>query len=85
MTEYEVTCATKRQPHEYITMIGGPVWGRKTPEQAITAIRNGDKFFVRDRQNRVYIRIVSMSGGYVLRTEPNGLPSDNLENLSACN
>jgi len=84
MTEYEITCATKRRPHEYITMIGGPGCGRMTPEQAISAIRRGDRFFTKTGQNRVYIRIVKMIAGFVLRTEPNGLPADNLENLPEC-
>jgi hypothetical protein len=65
-------------------MIGGPRWGRKTPEQAIAAIKDGDRFFVKVRSNEVIIRVVSMSGGYVLRTEPNGSRLDNLENLPGC-
>lgn len=84
----EVTRTKKGEPHEYIETIGGP-WGTMSAEDAIAAINTGKlydrtEFFVRNEDKEVDVIVVKVMGKYQLKTKPDGILGDNLDNLPDC-
>ena len=82
----EVTCTKKGKPHEYIEGIGGTC-GRMSAEDAIAATKRlNDKkeFFVRNGKDEVNVIVVEVKGKYQLKTVPDGILGDNLDNLPDC-
>jgi len=93
MATYQVTCVTKPERasrHEHITHIGNTAerW-RFTREEAVRRIEalHPDEFFVRDALTgkRAVVRVVREAGkDPYLRTQADGVPTDNLLSLPEC-
>ncbi len=89
----EINCINKSDrtnPHERIKGVGGgqtilASW-RKTQEQAIAEIENGEsQFYVSMDGDKVWVIVaVSRYGNKYLKTEPDGEQPNNLLSLPEC-
>ncbi len=85
----EITCANKPYTFsgpEAITEVGGSGW--TSPAWQIVAIlenKFSPIFYFTSFQGRVtLVEVVEMFGKKFLRTSPDGVPGNNLENLGMC-
>ena len=84
MADRRVT-GTGKDLHGDITALCG-WWGRSSKANAITEIELGrHTYYVQDVYNhRANVQVVNGRTGKYLRTDPNALCSDNLDNLPNC-
>ena len=87
MADVQVTCINKehrQNPHEGITYLGGPNWWwpRKDVITSIKAKTN--TFFTLVNGKRADIKVVEGANGEYVRTQADGVWTDNLLALGEC-
>ena len=84
MADRQVT-RTGKDLHGDITALCGR-WGRRSKAEAISDIESGrHTYFVQDAfGRRANVQVVNGRTGKYLRTDPNAISSDNLDNLPNC-
>jgi hypothetical protein len=96
MKAYEIDCATKSgnpctEREQHITRVGAKrVGGTKHRDWSVADVRrkikNGDRFFTMDTRGRAadVERYTCGCGRKTIRTRPDAVTTNNLDNLPAC-
>ncbi|MGZ4688182.1 MAG: DUF3892 domain-containing protein [Acidimicrobiia bacterium] len=86
LASHQITCATKVHPHRHIVRVGGPS-GSWSVEQARAAIARGEVFFTVSPSTRKQARVERYTcscGVLTLRSSPDAVTDNNLDNLRNC-